>query len=227
MGLRWRNVSAKQPQMPVPFSNVAFDLGGVLLHLNYQDAVRQALPLCDPRRAAGTERFFGLVARDPSMAEYESGHLSTREFFERFVTMTGYRGSFDQFCETWQNIFTENEPMIAFAREVALTRNTFIWSNAGELHVPWAYERFPSLRFFKGDAVSCYLGAVKPNRVFYQRALEKLALRPEQVLFIDDRPENVEAAREMGIVTVAYTHPAETIAAVRALLDGAPPPKLP
>ena len=205
------------------FSSVAFDLGGVLLHLNYQDAVRQVLPLCDPHRAGGTERFFGLVARDSSMAEYESGLITRHEFFSRFVTTTGYHGSFEQFCETWQNIFTENEPMIAFAREIAQTRDTYIWSNAGELHVPWAYERFPSLRFFKGDAVSCYLGAVKPNRMFYQRALAKLALRPEQVLFIDDRPENVEAAREMGIGTVTYTNPAETIAAVRAMLNGSPP----
>lgn len=202
------------------FSSVAFDLGGVLLHLDYAGALRKILPLCDQHRGACSEKFFGFIGRDPSVAEYERGDLSTREIFSRFVTLTGYRGMFEQFCDLWRSILSENHPMIEFAREVAQRHDTYIWSNAGDLHMPWAYEQFPALQFIKGDAVSCYLGAVKPSRKFYERALAKHDLRPEQVLFVDDRPENVEAAREMGITTVQYSSPTETIAAVRTLLDG-------
>jgi len=74
------------------------------------------------------------------------------------------------------------------------------------------------LNFFKGDAVSCHLGAVKPNRAFYERALAKFGLPPAACLFIDDRPENVEGARDFGISALQYTTAPETIAAVRAQL---------
>ncbi len=207
--------------MSSTITSVAFDVGGVLIHLNYREGLKQILPDCDRQRAVCTETFFGLLGRDPSMAEYECGHISTREFFSRFAAQTGYRGSLEQFRDIWQGIFTENAPMIAFAQELARTRDVFAWSNSGEMHFPWLYERFPSLQFFKGDAISCYLGAVKPNRAYFERALEKCGLRAEQVLFVDDRPENVEGAREFGIQSVPYTTPAETIAAVRAALKGA------
>lgn len=202
-------------------SSVAFDIGGVLIHLNYQHSIRKVLPLCDPQRAVCSEQFFGLLRRDPSMAEYESGHLSTREFFNHFVLQTGFRGTLEQFREIWQGVFSENETMIAFAQELAKTYNIWAWSNAGEMHFPWIYERFPSLNFFSGDAISCYIGAVKPNRCYYDRALEKCGLRAEQVLFVDDRPENVEGARTAGIVTVQFTDTMETIAAMRAVLASA------
>ncbi|MCX7007846.1 MAG: HAD family phosphatase [Kiritimatiellaeota bacterium] len=206
-----------------PISSVAFDVGGVLIHLNYHEGLKKILPHCDRQRAVCSEAFFGLIRRDPSMAEYESGQISTREFFNRFAMQTGYRGTLEEFRDTWLDIFSENTPMIEFGRELAQTLNVYAWSNAGEMHFPWIYERFPSLNFFKGDAISCYLGAVKPNRAFFERALARCELRPEQVLFVDDRPENVEAAREYSITTVQYTAPTETIAAMRAILAGAKP----
>jgi len=203
-------------------TSVAFDIGGVLIHLNYQESIRQILPFCDQQRATSSERFFGLVGRDPSMAQYESGQLSTREFFNHFVMQTGYRGTLEQFRDVWQSFFTENAPMISFAQELARTYRLYAWSNAGEMHFPWIYERFPSLRFFTDDAISCFVGAVKPNRIYYERALEKCGVRPEQILFVDDRPENVEGARALGIPTVPYTDVATTIAAMRAVLQGTP-----
>lgn len=202
-------------------TSVAFDLGGVLLQLDYARALKELLPRCDSQRGPCGKSFFGFVGRDPSMAEYERGDLSTREIFSRFVTLTGYRGSFEQFCDLWRGILSENQPLMEFAHDIARHYDTYLWTNAGELHVPWIYEQFPALQFIKGDAVSCYLGAVKPNRKFYERALAKYDLRPEQVLFIDDRPENIESAREMGIAVVQYNTPEETIAAARNVLAGA------
>jgi len=216
-------IALNTARMSGAISSVAFDVGGVLIHLNYLDGLKKILSDCDRQRAVCSEKFFGLIGRDPSMAEYESGHISTREFFTRFVMQTGYRGTLEAFRDRWQGIFSENTPMIAFAQEVARTYAVYAWSNSGEMHFPWIYERFPSLQFFKGDAISCFLGAVKPHRAYYERALAKCGLRAEQVLFVDDRPENVEGAREYGITTVQYTELAETIAAMRAALNGAKP----
>ncbi|MCX6997180.1 MAG: HAD family phosphatase, partial [Kiritimatiellaeota bacterium] len=207
-------------RMAQPVSNILFDLGGVLLNLNYAEGLKNILPLCDPQRRVNSRQFFGLLARDPSMAEYERGAISAPEFFNRFVALTGFHGAFHQFRDIWLDIFSENQPMLAFARELAQRYDTYLCSNAGDMHFPWIYERFPALNFFKGDAVSCNLGAVKPNRAFYEKALAKFGLRPETCLFIDDRPENVESAVEFGIPSIQYTTAPETITAVSALLNG-------
>jgi len=204
--------------MAQPITSILFDLGVVLLHINYTAGLKKIVPLCDPRHAVNSRQFFGLVARDPVVAEYERGSITAREFFNRFVGLTGFRGTFQQFRDIWLDIFSENHPMIAFARELAQHYDVYLCSNAGDLHFPWVYEQFPALNFFKGDAVSCHLGAVKPNRAFYERALAKFGLPPAACLFIDDRPENVEGARDFGISALQYTTAPETIAAVRAQL---------
>ena len=204
--------------MAQPISNILFDLGVVLLNINYTAGLKKIVPLCDPQRSVGSRQFFGLVARDPIVAEYERGAISAQEFFNRFVALAGFHGTFHQFRDIWVDIFSENQPMIAFARELAQRYDIYLCSNAGDLHFPWIYERFPMLNFFKGDAVSCHLGAVKPNRAYYERALARLGLQPETCLFIDDRPENVESALEFGIPSIQYTTAPETIAAVCAQL---------
>lgn len=52
---------------------------------------------------------------------------------------------------------------------------------------------------FDEIVASCHLGARKPDTEFYERLLERVAHGPDEVLFIDDRAVNVEAAREVGI----------------------------
>ena len=51
---------------------------------------------------------------------------------------------------------------------------------------------------------SCYLGLRKPDRKIYQVALDVLQRDPEEVVFIDDRPENVAAAVSLGIRGIRY-----------------------
>jgi HAD superfamily hydrolase (TIGR01509 family) len=46
---------------------------------------------------------------------------------------------------------------------------------------------------------SCHLGVRKPEPAFFERLLEELALDAPQVLFVDDRQENVDAARAAGL----------------------------
>lgn len=57
---------------------------------------------------------------------------------------------------------------------------------------------------FTREFYSCYLGVAKPDMKFFERVLHALDLRGKNVLFLDDRQENVEAARRAGLAAVAY-----------------------
>lgn len=67
---------------------------------------------------------------------------------------------------------------------------------------------------FDEIVASCHLGARKPDVAFYERLLERLDCRPDEVLFVDDREVNVEAAGAVGIPS----HRFEDAAGVRAFL---------
>lgn len=53
--------------------------------------------------------------------------------------------------------------------------------------------------FFSGS-----LGMAKPERRIFEHVLRELGARPEEVLFVDDNPANIEAARNLGLQTLHY-----------------------
>jgi putative hydrolase of the HAD superfamily len=67
---------------------------------------------------------------------------------------------------------------------------------------------------------SCQLKLAKPDPRCYSRALARLGAGPDEVIFIDDRAENVAAAAAMGVSSVHFTSPATARAAVASRLAG-------
>ena len=65
----------------------------------------------------------------------------------------------------------------------------------------------PWLDAFDVRLFSCDLGIVKPDARIYRSLLDALRLEPAQVLFIDDVPANIEAARAAGLHGIVYESP--------------------
>lgn len=83
-----------------------------------------------------------------------------------------------------------------------------ILSNA-PVEVAGAIDSQPWLAPFEPRYYSCDLRAIKPEPAAYAQVLAGLDAQPEQVVFFDDRPDNVTAAEELGIRAVLYTDPAQ------------------
>ena len=65
-------------------------------------------------------------------------------------------------------------------------------------------KNIPALEFFDGEFVSCDFHFVKPEPGIYLRFLEQFGLRPEECVFIDDVPLNIEAAIRCGFSGIVY-----------------------
>ena len=92
-------------------------------------------------------------------------------------------------------------------------------SNApGEL--AGAIGRLPMASHFGQLLFSCELKLAKPDPECYTTALARLGAGPEDVIFIDDRSENVTAAAALGLQSVHFTSPGEARAAVARHLAG-------
>lgn len=61
---------------------------------------------------------------------------------------------------------------------------------------------------FDEVVASCHLGARKPDAAFYEALLDRLGCTAGEVLFVDDREVNVEAARAVGIASHRFAHAA-------------------
>ena len=70
---------------------------------------------------------------------------------------------------------------------------------------------------FSGTVVSGREGLVKPDPAIYRLLLERYALNAERTVFIDDKIENVDAARALGFHGIHFTDPALLRPALRAL----------
>jgi putative hydrolase of the HAD superfamily len=77
-----------------------------------------------------------------------------------------------------------------------------------------AVSRLPVAAHFGHLIFSCQLKSAKPDPECYSRALARIAARAGEVIFVDDRSENVTAASALGLQSVRFTNPAGARAAV-------------
>jgi 2-haloacid dehalogenase len=69
------------------------------------------------------------------------------------------------------------------------------------------FEIYDFLGWFDGYFISGLEGVIKPDSEYFVRALERFDLQPDEVLFVDDRPENTAAAGALGIPALLFTSP--------------------
>ena len=81
---------------------------------------------------------------------------------------------------------------------------TGILSNIGDAMEAGVLGRFPALAEFTHHTFSHRLGIAKPDAAIYRHAVEGLGVPVGEILFVDDREENIRAARVAGMVAVQY-----------------------
>lgn len=81
---------------------------------------------------------------------------------------------------------------------------TAILSNMGEDLLEYMKENFRWLDGFDRLTWSCELNLIKPMAAIYEHTLEQLNVRADQALFLDDRIENVEGARQVGLHSLLF-----------------------
>jgi len=81
-----------------------------------------------------------------------------------------------------------------------------------------SYDRSRFAELFDVLVISGELGVRKPEQEIYEIAAGRMALEPEEIVFVDDLPGNLKPARDMGMATIHHTDPAATIARLEELL---------
>ena len=180
---------------------VIFDLGQVIVPFEIERGYRAFAQVCphSPEELRCRVLSTGLVPR------FERGEIEPRDFVERICSALDLKVTYDEFCRLWSSIFLPEtlvpEALVAGIRS---RRRTLLLSNTNAIHFEMIRENYPIIRHFDGCILSHEVKAMKPAPEIYRAAIASAGCRPEEIFFIDDIAEYVEAARREGIDAVQF-----------------------
>jgi putative hydrolase of the HAD superfamily len=155
--------------------------------------------------------------------ELETGRMTEAAFLELLSTelsaQLGQAVALHGFGERYFEHLHPNEQMIDYMRELRGRgyRLAICTNNVREWERLWR-AKLQVDEIFDVVVDSGFVGTRKPERRIYELTLERLGVRPEGALLIDDIEINCDAARELGIESVWFRSNEQTIAEVEARL---------
>lgn len=183
---------------------VTFDYGMVLSEAPKQEAHAEL------RRITGLspEEFESYYWTD--RLAYDRGDLTGLAFWQKLVADAGLALSDEQVRQlnAWDaHMWTSIKPEMLAWHERLKERGlqTAILSNMGDSVMESILEKFAWVNDFDVLIWSYQHRVVKPDAEIYQLLLEKLGTAPEETLFLDDKLENIEAARSLGIQGLQFS----------------------
>lgn len=217
----FRNVGMPQTGMNVKITItmikvLVFDLGGVLLDLDLEACYKSC------REKLGFERvdeFVGPCHQKGLFMELEAGNITAEKFYQGVLAMSAPG-------KTPQDVNDAFRPFligladykVPLLKELSQKYDLYLLSNNNAMTWPFAVEEFehkglPIYSVFKKAFLSFEMHCLKPGDTIYQKAISEIQrlsgtsdspVQPSEMLFIDDSPINVEAARRNGMQAAHY-----------------------
>jgi putative hydrolase of the HAD superfamily len=142
--------------------------------------------------------------------DYDLGILNGVSFWQMVGADLAHPPTDDELAQLLQadvDLWTQpNQSMIDWAAALQNAGiSTGILSNMGDAMEAGIAAHFPWVAGFTHRTFSHRLGIAKPDERIYRHAIADVGEPAEATLFIDDRIENVEAARAVGLHAIQYT----------------------
>lgn len=202
--------------------NIVFDLGGVIMTLDPAEALRRfkALGLSD------AERYLDAYTQSGIFGNLEEGKITAEDFRSKLSSLTGHELTFDECKHAWlgyrKDVPQRNRDLLKELR--AKGYRLILLSNTNPFMMDWALSsefdgKGSSLNdYFDALYLSYRLGIMKPAPDFFRQVLDNENILPEETLFVDDGPRNVEAAGKLGFITMCPDNGSDWTGELRSLL---------
>ena len=191
--------------------NVVFDIGQVFVHLDHRPLLRLL-----SSKGVETDNLDALLERI-DFDDHETGRLHGAGLMERLAGLATSPVEHAELHAKWVEMFELQPRMVDLAHRLSERYRVYLLSNIGDLH--WAHmSREYRLHQIGHGAVLSYLaGYMKPHEGIYVEAERRFSLQPVETVFIDDRAENITAARARGWHGIVHGGYEKTVAELRAL----------
>ena len=182
---------------------IIFDLGAVLLNINYHKTIEEFKKL----GIKNSDSFYSKKEQKNLFNLLETGKISEEDFIIE-VKKECKCGSVNQITSAWNSMLLDlPKHRVALLNELNKKYEIYLLSNTNSIHISEfkkimgceKYEEFYKL--FKKVYYSYEIGFRKPNKEAFKLILDENKLNSDKVLFIDDSPQHIEGAKKLGLKT--------------------------
>lgn len=188
--------------------NIIFDLGGVILNINYQATLNALKNL----GWTNVNELYSQASQAPETSffeDYEKGMLSCEDFLATLATYVDHKIEQKELRNAW-NAMLLDIPMerLNLLLKIKENYNLFLLSNTNQLHLNYLKENLPNEQknllfdsIFQKLYFSNEIHLKKPDKEIFEFVLQDQNIRAEETLFIDDSLQHIQTAKTMGIRT--------------------------
>ncbi len=187
--------------------NIIFDLGGVLIDIDYHATTRafEALGVSD------FELRYSQLNQTSLFDDFEKGTISSQHFINKLMNVVPKGVTPNQIVSAWNAMLGKipSEKM-ELLTAVNSKYRIFMLSNTNALHLPTVMKawkdvtKFNMHDIFEKVYLSFEIGMRKPDMEIFNWVCEQNKLQPENTLFIDDSPQHINGAEKAGLKTHFY-----------------------
>jgi len=185
--------------------NIIFDLGKVLLNLDFNASILAFQQLGLKTDVLDNKQAYS----DPVFYELEVGKVTPKEFCSRVRNVLNNPNATDlQIEDAWFAMILDiPASRVKVVQKLSKNYNVYLFSNTNQIHIERLHRAFkaehgidfPSL--FVKDYYSHEIHERKPDLLSYQKVIELSGINPEESIFIDDLEKNIIGAQQSGLKT--------------------------
>ncbi len=185
--------------------NIIFDLGGVLLDIDFQKSI-------DAFKTLGIENFgdmFSQFKADELFEKLETGEISEADFYSAIKQRTALAITDEEITHAWNSLILHfRTESLAFLEKLSSNYKLYLLSNTNSIHLTCFKKLFIQETgkalldaYFTKAWYSNEIGLRKPGTEVFEFVLQQENLKAAETLFIDDTLSNIEAAKKLGFKT--------------------------
>ena len=183
---------------------VMFDIGGVILKDDFLSFFAGFEDETGKTKEELYSLFFGRA-----LQRYERGEIGAEEYW-RVCRECGISPKLlKEIKNGWTCVLKPMEGSMDIVMKLRGRYRLGAVTNVIDQMAEFIRRRFDVYRLFDVVILSYEVGMRKPEPGIYRLALERLGVRPEESVFIDNTEENVEGARRLGIRGIVFKNPEE------------------
>lgn len=195
-------------------TTILFDLGGVLINLDYHKTIRafEELGVTD------FSKIYSQANQNDLFDRFETGQISAQYFINALLNYLPKGTSANKVVDAWNKMILDfpkkHEELL---KELKEKYTIVLLSNTNELHVPVVLREFARVSerafssYFDHVFYSHELKRRKPHPETFEEVCKQIGKKPSEIYFIDDSEQHILGAQTAGLETYHLTDQAELL----------------
>ncbi len=134
----------------------------------------------------------------------DDGSISSNQFLRNVIKKINSQVEIEDVKNIYYKFYDRDDQIHKFVKKLAKKYEVALLSNFGDAYLEFDKKWQNKKTFGDKIFVSAYLGMKKPDKKIFQHVLKNLNIKPSEAIFVDDRAENIKAAKSLGLIGILY-----------------------